>query len=265
MIDTHCHLEQQDYEKDRQAVIEKCKRELQAVVTCAANPKDYALTFDLVKQHPNFIFATAGIHPQYVKRFTEEEIGQVMHTLKENKDKLVGIGETGLDYDFIQEKEWRAKQQEMFVRFIRFAKQLNLPVVVHIRNGPDKESENAFEHAVEILERETAKRVQLHMFGSRPLLKRALDNGWYISTNAIVLRSKNYKKLVRDVPLNRLMLETDSPWLHPTGASKEEQRNDPTGVRAVAEKIAETKKTSFEEIDATTTKNAIEFFGLKLL
>lgn len=264
MIDTHCHLEQEDYNRDRQAVIEKCKRELQAVIMCAADPKDYALTFGLVQRYPKFVFATVGIHPQYVKRFTEEKVEQAMKTLDENKNKLVGIGETGLDYDFIQEAEWRAKQQEMFAKFIRLAKHLGLPVVVHIRNGPDKEEHNAFEHAIEILDREGAKRVQLHMFGSRPLLKRVLDNGWYISTNAIVLRSKNYKKLIRDTPIERLMLETDAPWLHPSGASKEEQRNDPTSVRAVAEKVAEIKKMSFEEIDAATTKNAIEFFGLRL-
>jgi TatD DNase family protein len=262
MIDTHCHLEQPVYDKDREVVIEKCKHELHAVVTCAPDPKHYAIAFEMVDTHANFVFVIAGIHPEYVKNFSEEEIEQAMKVLEENRDKLVGIGETGLDYDFIQDAEGRVKQREMFVKFIRFAERLELPVVVHIRNGPDKEKANAFEHAIEILEKENAKRVQLHMFGSRPLLQRALDNGWYISANAIILRSKNYKKLVRDTPLERLMLETDAPWLHPNGDNK--ARNDPTGVRVVAEKIAEIKKTTVEEVGAATTKNAIEFFKLKI-
>lgn len=262
MIDTHCHLEQPVYDEDREAVIERCKAELRAIITCAPNPKHYAITFEMVDTHPNFIFATAAIHPEYAKRFSEEEIENAMKVLEENKDRLVAIGETGLDYDFIQDEEGREKQREMFVKFVRFAKQLELPVVVHIRNGPDKETANAFEHAIEILEKENAKRVQLHMFGSRQLLQRALDNGWYISANAIIIRSKNYKKLVRDTPLERLMLETDAPWLHPSGDSK--TRNDPTGVHAVAEKVAQIKKTTIEEIATATTKNAIEFFGLKI-
>jgi len=262
MIDTHCHLEQNVYDKDRDEVIKKCKRELRAVVTCAPDLKDYALTFELVKKYPNFVFAVAGIHPEYAKRFSDEEIERAMKTLEENKKYLTGVGETGLDYEFLKDEEGHEKQREMFAKFVRFAKRLELPVVVHIRNGPDKEETDAFEEAFEILELEHAERVQLHMFGSRQLLKRALDNGWYISANAIVLQSKNYKKLVRDTPLERLMLETDAPWLHPSGDPK--QRNDPTGVRTVAEKVAEIKKTTFEEVDATTTKNAIEFFRLKI-
>jgi len=262
MIDTHCHLEQPVYDSDRDAVIEKCKADLRAVITCAPDPKHYAITFGLVEKHPNFVFAIAGIHPEYAKRFSEEEIGQAIKTLERNKHKLVGIGETGLDYDFIRESQWRSKQQEMFTRFIRFAKMLDLPIVVHIRNGPDREAHNAFEDAIEILERERAERVHLHMFGSRSLLKRALDNGWYISANAIISKSKNYKKLVRDTPLERLMLETDAPWLHPSGDNK--ARNDPTGVRAVAEKVAEIKKVPIEKVGAVTTKNAIEFFRLKI-
>ncbi len=262
MIDTHCHLEQAVYDKDRENVIENCRQELDAVITCAPNPMHYEITLEMVDKHPNFIFAVLGIHPEYVKRFTEEQITQALQTIEKNKEKIVGIGEAGLDYDFIREKEWRIKQQEMFANFIRLAKKMDLPLVVHIRNGPDKETANAFEDAVEILEREAAHRVQLHMFGSRQLLQRVLDNGWYISTNAIVLRSKNYKKLVRDTPLERLMLETDAPWLHPSGDSK--ARNDPTGVRAVAERVAQIKKTTFEDVDKITTKNAIDFFRLKL-
>lgn len=262
MIDTHCHLEQSVYDKDRDDVIKKCKQGLRAVIMCAPDPKHYALTFDMVKRHPNFVFATAAIHPEYAKRFTDEQVGQAMRTLEQNKDKLVGIGETGLDYSYITDDKGRERQREMFRKFIRLAKSMHLPVIVHIRNGQDKETANAFEDAIEILGHEKAERVQLHMFGSRSLLKRALDNGWYISANAIIIRSKNYKKLIRDTPLERLMLETDAPWLHPSGDNK--VRNDPTGVRAVAEKVAQIKKTTVEEIATATTKNAIEFFKLKI-
>lgn len=254
MIDTHCHLEQGVYSPDREEIIERCKRELKAVVTCAPDPKDYELTFNLVKKYPNFVFAVAGIHPEYAKRFTDEEVEKAMKTLETNKDKLVGVGECGFDYKNDQDKELREKQKTLFIRLIKLAKSINLPVVVHIRD--------AFEDAIEILEQEGAKHVQLHMFGSRPFLKRVIDNGWLVSCNAIILRSKTYKKIVRDCPLERLMLETDAPWLHPSGDVN--IRNDPLGVKVVAEKVAEIKKTTFEKIDEITTKNAIEFFRLKI-
>jgi len=262
MIDTHCHLEQKAYDADREAVIAKCKRELNAVVTCAARPSDYAATFAMAEKHAGFVFAVAGIHPEYVEQFSDAEVEQAMKEIESNKRSIVGVGETGLDYTFIKTAAGRERQRELFAKFVRLANRLDLPVVVHIRNGEDKEEADAFKDAIGILEREGAKRVQLHMFGGRKLLERALGNGWYVSANAIILRSKSYGKVVRDTPLERLMLETDAPWLHPSGDA--EQRNDPTGVRAVAERVAEIKDIKLEDVDRITTQNAARFYGLKL-
>jgi TatD DNase family protein len=262
MIDTHCHLEQPAYDEDRDKIIEKCKQELRAIITCAPDPTHYNLTFGLVEKYRNFVFAIAGIHPDYVKRFTDGEVEQAMQTLKANKDKLVGIGETGLDYANVTEPEWRTKQQQMFARFIRFAKEIDKPIVVHLRTGTDKETANVFDDAFEILEREGAKRVQLHMFGARRLVEQAMDSGWYISMNAICLRSKSYSKVVRDTRMDKLMIETDAPWLHPS--FDKEKRNDPTQLATVAERVAEIKKTTTDEIIAQTMKNTIEFFELKI-
>lgn len=261
-IDTHCHLEQPAYDKDRDAVIETCMRKLRAVVTCAPDPTHYGLTFEMVDKHPNFVFAIAGIHPEYVDRFTDEDIGQAMRTLEQNRDKLVGVGETGLDYAYIKDPEGRKRQRELFARFISFAKRLDLPIVVHLRNGDDREAADVFDDAFDILEREGAKRVQLHMFGSRRLVKRAMENGWYISMNAICLRSKSYSKVVRDTSLDRLMLETDAPWLHPS--FDKDARNDPTHVREVAERVAKVKKVSFDDVVIRTAENAVRFFALEL-
>ena len=262
MIDTHCHLEQPAYNSDRDAVIEKCKRELKAVITCGPDPKDYKLTFDMVDRHPHFIFAIVGIHPEYAARFDDEQVEDAIRTIVASRDKIVGIGETGLDYATLPDEASRERQRQLFARFIQLAEKLTVPIVVHLRNGEDKEVNDVFNDAFEILEREKAKRVQLHMFGSRQLVQQAVDNGWYISMNAICLRSKSYSKVVRDTPLERLMLETDAPWLHPS--FDKDARNDPTHLKAVVERVAEIKKIPTEEIVEATTKNAIEFFGLKL-
>lgn len=249
MIDVHCHLEQPDYEKDREEVINKCKQELNAVITSCAHPKDFDLTMQLVHKYKGFVFASVGIHPEFVKEISERQIEEFIEKVKQNRESVVSIGEIGLDYFWIKESSWQAKQQELFKRMLDFAKEIGKPVTIHIRD--------ACEDAIKILEDFDGK-VHLHMFGCRNQLPKVLEHGWFVSENTIILTSKNYKKIVRDVPLDRLMLETDSPWL---GFGK---RNDPTAVKLVAEKIAEIKKVSVQEVDKVTTENAIKFFDLKI-
>ena len=259
MIDTHCHLEQSDYSKDRDVVIERCKHQLQAVVISCSNFKHFNTTLQLVRQHKGFVFAATSVHPQYVKEIDEKELRKYFEMIRSNKENIVAIGETGLDYNWIKETEWQEKQKQLFIRFIGLANQLLLPLVIHSRD--------AVETVVDILEKYKTKSVQMHMFTKRALLKRVIDNGWLISVNTLLLRSKNVKKIVRDCPLEQLMLETDSPWL---GMDKDGKlkpkdivRNEPIAVRLVAEKIAQIKKINIENVDRQTTENAIKFFSLK--
>jgi TatD DNase family protein len=252
MIDVHCHLEQPDYSQDRDQVIEKCKQQLKAVITCCAHPNTFDLTIQLTEKYRGFVFSTAGIHPECVREIDEKQRKEFIELLKRNKEKIVAVGEVGLDFNWEKEIEWREKQRQMFVEFINLSKELKLPLVIH--------SWDACEEAVRILEQEDAKQVLMHMFEDNSLVKQVASNGWYVSVNAIVLSSKKFKKVVRDMPLDRLMLETDAPWLAPEGFGS--KRNDSTAVKFVAEKVAEIKKTSFEEVDRITTENAIKFFGL---
>jgi TatD DNase family protein len=260
LIDTHCHLEQSVYDKDREDLIAKCRRQMSAVITDAPDPHHFGITFDMVSKHPGFLFAMGGIHPEYVDKFTDNAVDEAFNTLRENRHNLVGIGETGLDYAYIRGEAEREEQRRLFTRFIDLGRELGLPIVVHLRNGGDEA--DVFDDAFEILRGKDARRVQLHMFGCRRLVDEAIGLGYYISMNAIVLHSKTYQKVVRDAPLERLMLETDAPWLHPT--LDKEKRNDPTHVREVAEKIAEIKKIPVEKVIDSTSRNAVDFYDLKL-
>jgi TatD DNase family protein len=250
MIDVHCHLEQKDYEKDRDEVIERCKRELKAVITCCCHPDDFDLTMEMVKKYKNFVFATVSIHPEYIKEIEHLNVNDFLKGIEENKEKIVGIGETGLDF-IIEEPEWREKQKELFIKFIDLAKSLNLPLVIHARK--------AFAEAIEILEKCQAKNVLMHFFTAKELLPKIIKNGWSISVNTTLLNSKKIKKIVRDLPIEKIMTETDSPWLGIEG-----KRNDPTSVKFVIEKIAEIKRMKFEDVNKITTQNAIDFFNLKI-
>jgi TatD DNase family protein len=250
MIDVHCHLEQKDYEKDRDGVIEKCKRELRAVITCCCHPDDFDLTMEMVKKYENFVFATVSIHPEYIKEIEHLRVDDFLKRVEKNKEKIVGIGETGLDF-IIEEPRWREKQKELFIKFIDLAKNLNLPLVIHARK--------AFTETIEILEKFWVKNVLMHFFTAKELLSKIIKNGWSISVNTTLLNSKKIKKIVRDLPIEKIMTETDSPWLGLEG-----KRNDPTAVKFVIEKIAEIKKIDFKEVNKITTQNAIEFFNLKI-
>jgi len=250
MTDVHCHLEQKDYEKDRDKVIKDCKKKLGAIITCCCHPDDFELTLDLVEKYKGFVFATFSIHPTLIKEISEKEIEDFLEKIRENKEKIVGIGETGLDFT-VKEPELIKKQKFLFLKFINLAKELKKPLVIHSRKA-------SFE-AVEILEEEKAKKVLMHFFTEKKLLSKIIKNGWSISVNTALLKSKTIKKIVRDLPIEKIMTETDSPYLAFKG-----KRNEPISVRFVVEKIAEIKKMTFKEVDKITTKNAIEFFDLPL-
>jgi len=251
MIDVHCHLENEDYSEDRDVVIQNCMKEMKGIVTCCAHPKDFTLTMKLVKKYKNFVFCSCSIHPIYVREISSQDVKKYFALLKENKDKIVAIGETGLDYYWVKEEEYREKQKELFLEHIKLAKELGKPLVIHARDS--------YEECIKILEEEGVEKVDLHMFGGRKLLERVIKNGWNISMNAILLKSKNHKKIIRDMPLDKIMLETDSPWLAPDGG-----RNTPLTVKTVAEKIAEIKKLTFEEVWHACALNAVKFFKLPI-
>jgi len=252
MIDVHCHLEQKDYDKDRDSVVESCRRQLKAVVTSCAHPEDFDLTLEIVKMYAGFVFCAIGLHPTYIDKVNEKEKNELLKKIVENKNKVVGIGEVGLDYYWIKEKELQEKQKKLFVEFIKVAKQLKLPLIVHSRDAmPD---------TVEILEQQEmqGKKVLMHLFGEKSLLQRVIDNGWNISIGPGISKSKDTKKIARDCPLDRIMLETDSPWF---GFG---QRGTPLNAKIAAEKIAEVKKISVEEVEKQTDLNAVRFFDLKI-
>ncbi len=255
MIDVHCHLEQKEYDTDREQVIENCKKELKAVITSCAHPQDFQKTMEIVEKHGGFVFAAAGLHPEYIKEINEKQVEEYLELVKENKDNIVSVGEIGLDYFWVREHEWREKQKELFVRLIDFSKEIDKPLTVHSRD--------AYEDVVKVLEQEDAREVHLHLFSDNKLVKRVAENGWYISIGPIVLGSKKHFQIVRDMPLNLLLTETDSPWNHPKVFTEHAKlRNEPSNVKSVIERMAGIKKTVFDEVEAVTTENAVDFFNL---
>ena len=252
MIDSHCHLEQDAYKDDLNQVIELCKKEgLKALVSVCAHPKDFDRSLKIVEKYKNYVFLCASIHPEFVKEITSKQVDEYFDRLKENKDKLVAIGECGLDYFWVKENKWREKQKELFIQHIELAKELKLPLVIHTRD--------AWEDSLKILEGKDVKKAMLHMWGSKDKnhLKRIVENNYFVSVGLLIARSKERKKMVRDLPLKNIMLETDSPWF-----GQNSERGLPTNVIIPCEKIAEIKKVDLNYVSDITDKNSIEFFSL---
>ncbi len=250
MIDAHCHLEQKEFNEDRDKLIEEWKGKLDAVVTCCCHPEDWDLSLSLVEKYEGFIFLTAGLHPEYAHEFEAEEVESFITTLRAARTKLVAIGEVGLDFYWVTETEKRKVQFEIFRKFIELAEKLRLPLVIHARD--------AFKEAIEELESYNCKHVLMHLFGDLSSLNRVIENGWLISIGPIIKRSKKHRKLAQNCPLEHILTETDSPWFG------DGERGTPLNVAIVVEKIAEIKGLSPEEVDEITTKNAIDFYKLKL-
>ena len=249
MIDSHCHLEWKDFDPDRDKVIGDCRKGgLKAIVTSCARLADLEKSLGIVKKHRGFVFMTAGLHPEFVKDISEKDVEGFMDFVKENEKGMVGIGECGLDYHWVKESRWQEKQKEMFKRILEFAEEVKKPVVVHSRE--------ASQDTIRILEDSGAK-ILWHMFTDRKVLPEVMGKEWMISINTLILRSKDVRKIARDMPLERILLETDSPWLGPEG-----KRNTPLSIRDVAEKIAEIKKLDFERVWEQGGKGAVNFFSL---
>ncbi|MEM4222241.1 MAG: TatD family hydrolase, partial [archaeon] len=206
---------------------------------------------DIIAKYPDFVFLCSGLHNEFIKNIEEKIKKNFFKKIKKEKNKIVGIGETGLDYYWVQEEEWREKQRILFKETIELSKKLDKPLVVHIRG-----KENVASDALNILKEGKVKKVLLHLFGKRNFLKEVIEEGWYISMGPIIKTSKDYKKIARDFPLERILLETDSPWFGGSG------RGTPLNIKIVCEEIAKIKKLEYKTVWERCGQNAIEFFRL---
>lgn len=244
-------MEWKDFDSDRDRVIEDCRKAgLKGIVSSCARLGDLEKSLAIKQKHDGFVFLTVGLHPEFIKDITEKDIEAFMDWGKEHRNEIVGIGEIGLDYHWVTEEQDQKRQREMFVRLIEFAREVKKPIVVHSRQ--------ASEDTIKILE-DAGMRTQWHFLTDRKVMPSVLENGWMVSINTLILRSKDVRKIARDLPMDKLLLETDAPWLGPEG-----ERNTPMAIRQVAEKIAEMKKISFDPVWKAGFENAVKFFGLEI-
>ncbi len=251
LFDSHCHLTDERLIEDADEVVARAHEGgVTRMVTIGAEPEGWDDVVALAARLAG-VWAAIGVHP-HVADLTDDAVLERAEELAA-REEVVAIGETGLDYYY--ENAPRDAQRRSFLRHIELAGRLGLPVIVHSRSA-DADT------AAVLRDVGRSVRGVLHCFdGGRDLLDAGLDAGWYISFSGLVT-FKNYEgaELVRAVPADRLLIETDSPYLAPV--PKRGRRNEPALVRHVAEGVARLRGESFEEIAAVTASNASCFYDL---
>lgn len=252
LYDTHAHLDDPKFDGDRDEVIEKIKNSPVGLVNnIGADIKTSKASIALAEKY-DFIYAVCGIHPSETENLLEEDM-QTLYEMSKH-EKVKAIGEIGLDYHY-ENSPAKEIQRFWFERQLSLAKEVQLPVVIH-----DRESKG---EGLEILKKSGIKKGVVHCFsGSAETAAELLKLGFYISFTGVVTFKNARKALeaLKSIPIERLFIETDCPYMAPEPFRG--TRNDSTNVIKIAEKYAEIKNMSLEEIAEITTKNAKSFFGV---
>jgi TatD DNase family protein len=253
-IDTHAHLTFPEFDLDLPDIIHRAKNGgIESIINIALDDEAIRNSVRIAEEYPGFVFTAAGIHPHEASGWKESDYQKFKDLVK--KHKLIAIGETGLDYHY---KLSPIEQQQMvFRKFLQLAQELDLPAVIHSRE--------ASHDTMTIIREENRGKLKgvLHCFaGDMDLAKAALDMGLYISFtgNITFPKADKIRQAAKEIPLERIMIETDCPFLAPQAFRG--KRNEPVYVVVAAEKIAEIKSVSAEEIAIVTTRNARKLFKL---
>lgn len=255
LVDSHAHLDFKDFNKDREEVLVRAEKAgVKVIINAAYDLESSYKAVQLAEQH-SFIYASAGIHPHDAGKATPD----FSHRLEELSihPKVVALGEMGLDY--YRDRSPRQVQQEVFRKQLRVAIKVNLPVIIHDRD--------AHEDVLYILEEEglPAAGGVMHCFsGDYDLAQRVMEMGLDISVAGPVTYSKSAKlaRVVSSVPLDRLLLETDAPFLSPVPLRG--KRNEPSYVAYVADRVAALRGITGEKVGRSCLENARRLFGLEL-
>jgi TatD DNase family protein len=271
LTDTHCHLDYNKFDADRDAVIQRALDS--GLIRMLVPGLHYKSSKDAVQlaDSNESIYAAVGFHPTDLDEFTEQSFEQVKELAR--LPKVVAIGEIGIDYYWVKEIDKRAFQHEILKRHLRFAEEINKPVIIHMREEKDAWFGQASIDLLEILTQWHAdlktqdhplaeKPGVLHSFnGNLETAQKALALNFYLGVTGPVTykKAEEKRKVIAQLPLDRLLIETDSPFLSPEPVR--EKRNEPSYISHIADKIAEIHSKSPAEIAAITTANAARLFS----
>ena len=249
LIDTHCHIYYDSFKNDLDEVLKRATQNFISKLICVGvDLKTSKESINLSEKYPQ-IFATAGFHPHESKDASLNYLMKLEKLFK--SEKVIALGEIGLDYYYNHSD--KKTQNKVFIEQLELAKSLDKPVVIHCRD--------AEEDIIKCLKEVKNNFGVVHCFsGTEKFANELFKLDFLISFTGMITFKNDLPKLIRKFPLEKIMLETDSPYLTP--APHRGKRNEPSMVKIIAEKIAEIKNRPIEEVAKITTKNAEELFGI---
>ena len=250
LVDSHCHLDFPDFATEREAIVARARSAgVETMLTIGTRLDEFATVRAIAEAH-NEIWCSVGVHPHEAKDYAALAPQQLVALAAH--PKVVGIGETGLDFHY--DLSPRDIQERLFRTHIAASRETGLPLIIHAREADGE--------VAGILDEERPPPGVMHCFsGGRPLAEAALALGFYISISGIVTfrNAEELRAIVRDLPLDRLLVETDAPYLAP--APYRGKRNEPAYVAATAAAVAELKGIELQHLAATTSANFFRMFG----
>lgn len=250
LVDTHCHLYEESYIDNMEEIMEIINKEMDFAVSIGCDEQSFQGTIDLANKYDN-IYAVIGIHPTDIKEYTDE-LEEKLQKYIDNNEKLIAIGEIGLDYYWMKYEP--EKQKEYFRRQLALAQKNGLPVSIHARD--------AIEDTIEILQEFKDIKGILHCYAGTYEQAEPILDRFYIGVGGTVTFKNNHigKEMVTKTPMDRIVLETDSPYLTPMPYRG--KLNFPYYTKYVAEKISELKGISYQEVVDITNNNARKAYGI---
>jgi len=251
MIDYHCHLSLKEYKGNKNPIkdkIEEYGKTLKALIdsTDIFNFEE-ALK---IKEKYDFVYISAGLHPVDALNINEKDLENYFEKIKENKNKIVAIGEIGLDFYWIREQQKIERTKEIFIEFLNFSKEIKLPVVLHARN--------AIKEVFKIIVDNDIKKAVFHFFDSKiKIAKEIVKEGYMIGINSYIVKNPAIQNVAKEIDLNYLLTETDSPF-----APINSDYNEPTNVKFIIHKISELKNLEPKYVEMKIDENTIKFFNL---
>lgn len=277
LIDTHCHLNFNAYKDDIDDVAQRTLDAGMRVINVGSQRTTSQRAIDLAQKYPGKFFAAVALHPIHLHEtyvdeveipFTsrEEQFDEQLYDTMARQEGVVAIGECGLDYfripETVDEQAYKNKQRDVFLKHIELAQRRGLPMILHCRASKEK-SQEAYLDTLEVLQHAGFSQGVVHCYTADvEVAKKYIGAGFLISFTGIITfpNAKTLLDVVKYVPLDRMMIETDAPYLTPQ--QYRGKRNEPLYVRYVAEKIAEVKSMAFDEVARQTTATAVSFFKL---
>jgi TatD DNase family protein len=265
-IDIHGHVHFSDYAGDLDAVIDRAKSSHVAMINIGTDIDSSRSAVELAKKHKDCMWATVGLHPADRPDLTFDE--QAFGDLARD-DKVVAIGECGLDY-FHAKPEDVARQREIFIKQIELANKVNKPLMLHIRNGkkgtiygPNGEYDSAYKEAVGILRKHAKVKANFHFFtGTESDAQAILDIGGLMSFTGVITFSRDYDSVIKYLPLENIMTETDCPYVAPVPYRG--NRNEPVYVIEINKRLAEIRGDGLEAVNKQMLENARRMFNIYL-